>query len=504
MKNNIYLYIILAFVSFGSWGCYKDKGNYDYHPISELSITQFDVTNGYSVTLGDTLSISPVFERSLPAAGDNYSYEWSFFIQYAAERVLSTDKNLKIKINESPGVYTLQYRVTDKNTGILYHARTTLTVKTDVYEGYMVLNEVDGKSRLDMLSYNSTARVFTQYTDILKIKGSSLPVQDKPYKVLCTRVYNAFSYSDSLYGIYLLTASGTKRVHPESFNWSPTYDIRYEVANPGISQSFKAENLVSDPAQFYVSIYMVSGTDVYVRSASNVLYNLPVNRYAGQTAFKAAPMVVGNEGSRFITMFNMDNKSFAMLPNYNSTEVVDVPKATKAGELDYPRGQNLMYMDKNAANNAYAVTKDPVSSICYLTRFVPGSLPTMVKQIKGVDIDKATHFAVSNNPEYLFYTVGGKLYEYDFASERSILMLDKGNKIISYLAFEKFSAAASVATYSEWAKWLTVGSYDPAGTAGANGVLEQYSVTDANEPLVLKNTWTGFGIITSISYRERK
>jgi hypothetical protein len=45
-----------------------------------------------------------------------------------------------------------------------------------------------------------------------------------------------------------------------------------------------------------------------------------------------------------------------------------------------------------------------------------------------------------------------------------------------------------------------VGSYDEGN---ANGTLEQYSVVDANEPLVFKRSWTGFGKIVSVAFRER-
>ena len=82
-------------------------------------------------------------------------------------------------------------------------------------------------------------------------------------------------------------------------------------------------------------------------------------------------------------------------------------------------------------------------------------------------------------------------------------MIDKGASPVTYLAFQQFSPNRSPATYGQWLRWLTVGYSDPAGTEGSNGTLEQYSVPDANEPLVLQKKWTGFGKITSVSYRER-
>jgi len=483
--------------------CYKELGNYTYHAINELTITSIDTVNGYNAAFGDTLSISPVLTNSQTAGSSHtYSYQWSLYDQFKGDQVLSTNKDLKIRIAQLPGSYTLQYRVTDLTTGVLFHTHTTLLVRTDVYQGYMVLNEVDGNSRLDMLSYDQTSNKFTQYTDVLKKMGSSLPPQGQPYKVLCTRVRTAFNYSDSTYGIYLVTASGTNRIHPETFDWNPTYDIRYEVGG-NIAPDFKADNMIADPGSYYICIFMVSDNNVYTRNGSVPQYILPLNKYVGSPLFKVSPYVVSDAG-QYTMFYNMDSHSFAMTTDLRATTMTDPPKADQTkGEIDYPTGGDLLFMDKTTVGYGYAVTKEPGGPDT-LTKFLPGSVPVYKQQIQGTDIDKATHFAVCANPEYLFYSVGGKVYEYDLYSRSSKLMLDKGPSEITYLAFDRFSHTSSYPnTYGQWARWLTVGSYDPAGTAGANGTLEQYSVKDANDPLVFQRSWTGFGKIVSISYRER-
>jgi hypothetical protein len=501
--KKILFYIILAIQSACLLSCYKDLGNYKYHDINELTFTSFDTVNGYTAYFGDTLSISPVLNATQDTS-NRYTYQWSFNDQLTGDRVISTDKDLKIRVAEQPGLYTLQYKVTDLNTGVLFHIKTTLLVKTDVYEGYLVLNDVDGTSRLDMLSYDVVAGKFIQYTDVLKKMGSSLPAQGQPYKVLCTRVSNAFSFSDSTYGIYLLTASGTNRVHPETFDWRPTYNIRYEITG-NISQDFKADNLIADPAFYFISLYMVSGNNVYVRSGGVPLYNLPLNKYVGQPIFNASPYVVGDGFGGSIIMYDTDSSKYAMLPSANSSNVIDMPAPVQTGDIPFRTKDEMVWMDKNASGYAYAITRVPNTTQYWLTKFQPGSLPVYEKQILGTDIDKASFFAVSSIPEYLFYSVGGKVYEYDLYLNTSKLMLDKGAAQISYLNFDKFSAtdAQHATVYGQWAKWLTIGSYDPAGATGANGTLEQYSIVDAHEPLVFQRSWTGFGKIASISYRER-
>ncbi|WEK37537.1 MAG: PKD-like family lipoprotein [Candidatus Pseudobacter hemicellulosilyticus] len=481
--------------------CYKDKGNYAYQDINEISFSNIDTTAGYAVFIGDTLSIAPVLNSSQSGKEANYTYEWSFFDNIKGDRILSTDKNLKIRIAENPGSYSLQYRVTDKSTGVLFHVRTNVLVRTSIYEGYMVLNEVNGKSRLDMLSYDATNGSFTQLTDVLARMGSSLPEQGAPIKVVCTRVSNAFNWSDSTYGIYLLTATGTNRIHPETFDWRPIYDIRYEIAGD-IPADFKADNLIPDPAFYYVTIFLSSGNNAYLRSGPNPMYSLPVNKFLGQEPFKASPYMTSTS-SQYLMMYDIEKRSFAMLSDHSSFTAQPAPVADDPGEIPYPSGRDLLFMQKTATGYAYAITRTPGGTDCYLTKFIPGALPVYSRKINGTDIDKAANFAMGATPEYLFYSVGGKLYEYDLYLESSKLMLDKGGLPITYLAFQPFSANRNPALYGQWARWLTVGFADPSGEAGANGTLEQYSVPDANEALVLQKKWTGFGTIKSVSYRER-
>ena len=495
---------ILA-ILFMQWLCFisctKDKGNYDYHPINEVSFSGFDTINGYKASFGDTLSISPVLTNSQDAGGSHkYSYEWSLNQPISGDRIISTEKDLKVRVDQLPGSYPLQFRVTDLTTGVLFHIKTTLLVRTDVYEGYLVLNDVGGNSRLDMLSYDAVGGTFTQYTDVLKKMGSSLPAQGQPYKVLCSRgVQSAFNYSDSTYGIYLLTASGTNRIHPETFDWRSTYNIRYEVTGD-IATDFKAENMRVDPQFYYLTYYMVSSNNVYIKSGSGaILYNLPINKYVGRPLFKASPYVV-SDGAGHAVIFNMDDLSFVITSTNTGTTVTD-PPLPGAGEFAFPNGEELVWMNKSAGGYGFAVTKVPNTNNYKLTKFLPGSMPSYSKPLNGTDIDKATLFAVSNNPEYLFYSAGGKVYEYDLSLQTSKLMLDKGASQISYLAFEQFAhTSAFPATYGIWARWLSVGSYDEGN---ANGTLEQYSVVDANEPLVFKRSWTGFGKIVSVAFRER-
>ena len=156
-------------------------------------------------------------------------------------------------------------------------------------------------------------------------------------------------------------------------------------------------------------------------------------------------------------------------------------------------------------NYAYAVLKDPGIDKFYLIRFSFGGGPTnsnlqpvdYFQEITATDFALAEKFAISPNLGYLFYSTGGKVYEYDMFLKTSRLMLDKGSEKISLLVFDTNKKPAT------WKNSLMVGSYDPAGTAGSNGTLTQYSVPPVNGNLVVQNQWTGLGQVVSVSYRFR-
>lgn len=503
-KKLLYKLLILLFVSILA-ACSKDLGNYTYHDINQVTFTDFDTTKGYSVLFGQTLSIDPALASTMDAAA-GYSYEWSLRLGSSAapparDSILSVSKALNVKIGLVPGTYVLQYKVTDKSTGVQFQKRTNLNVTTDVFEGYLVLNDVGGNSRLDMLSYNKASTSFTQITDVLQHTGSKLSMQGQPYQVLCM-LWTRPNISAQNYGIWILNASGTNRINQETFAADPTYNIRYLMLG-SVPNTFMAKHLTGE-LQYGISPYLaMSGNDdnmyTYSVNAGYAFKYLPLNTYInGGATFRMSPYVATDANT--LTGFNMDKHTFVTTASSSAAAVTDAPAA-----YNYPSGYDLVYMGKDYNSVAFAILKKSATSQYYLLRFPLLKAQTYFKEILGTDIANATSFAISPDLGYLFYSAGGKVYEYDPGIQKSFLMLDKGTSQISYLDFQNFynRLVPATAIYKTWANYLTVGSYDPAGTAGKNGTMELYTVPQVNGQIVKVNSWTGFGKIVSVSYRER-
>ncbi|MCD0490529.1 hypothetical protein LPB86_19980 [Pedobacter sp. MC2016-14] len=499
--NTILKYCMLAFCAGTLFSCSKDLGNYEYHEINKVTFSGLDTIAGYTAYFGDSVIIAPNVEETIKSntPASQYRYEWSFDLDnnQTPDSIISTSKVLRIKVGVAPGSYGLQYRVKDLNTGVQRHIKTTLRVVTEVYEGFMVLNDVNGKSRLDMLSYSKAQNSFTQFTDVLTKMGSHLPEQGKPLQVFCTETALSSGGNVDAYHIYLLSETGTNRIHSETFDYLPTYNIRYEMIG-ALPANFKPQLIVGGVQFIFMNLFMVANDNLYIRAyiSSSAWPYVPVNTYsAGQAPFPVAPFVATNGIAT--VMYNKSARRFVISSSNTSVTMSNVPDAS-----NYPTGNDMLYMERNYSGNAHAVLKNPVTSKISILRFTVGGAALYYDEIMGTDIDKATHYAVSPDLGYLFYSVGGKVYEYDLSLKTSKLMVDKGTGEITYLAFQNFYNR-NIAAYANFAKQLTVGSFNSAGVAASSGTLERYTVPPVNGDLVLVDRRTGFGKITSVSYRER-
>ncbi len=166
--KKIYITFLLFVVAVMS-GCYEDKGNYDYKNINELEITFEKPT--YSVTFGESLSITPDFNLELPEESDRYTYNWYVNGNMRPEWN-QRDFNWAVDTIFKDGKVVLE--VTDTKYGITYMNRASLDV-VGIFENnysWMILSDVEGESRLSYFSnleYDSDAEEFKKvkfYDDV--------------------------------------------------------------------------------------------------------------------------------------------------------------------------------------------------------------------------------------------------------------------------------------------------------------------------------------------------
>lgn len=486
--------------------CKKDLGNYNYNELNDVNFG--GISKSYTVLLGEKLQITPEFKFSKENNNDEsaFSYQWYAFDVNAnlllpadQRKNIATTRNLDAAIQIPPGNYLLYYSVTDKKTGVMYTTKIPLKVETTIYEGWMVLNDVNGTARLDMVS--KIKNVYTPIVDVLAQTGSELVLKGKPLNVTC------YAFSMSAYGISVSTDQSSNRIDPETFRWKNTYNLSYEMV-ASVPAGFHADFLA--PVKEDKGIcYMYAGGNVYFNYAMfGVNYGVPINLVTGEkVAFKAAPFVASTmDYATFMpiaVLFDTEKKRFLRHGN-NDRSMGTIPTPQVPLFNTSNMGMDLLHMEYTPYNGGeiFAVMKNSEGK-SFLVRFSPfNGAHNYFAEITGTDITLAEKFALSPVFGYLFYSVGGKVYEYDTSLKTTKLMIDKAAERISLMRFPDF-ARSSNTYYKDKANQLMVCSYLPTGPADKNGKMEFYDVPALNANLTLVEGYSGFGKIVSVNYRQR-
>ncbi|WP_207535996.1 PKD-like family lipoprotein [Desertivirga arenae] len=493
------LIMLLAF------SCKKDLGNYEYINLNEP--TAFVGLNDTTAFFGKRFVMKPevLFSKDiLKSDTSRYSYEWSYAgpngLGGSALYRISNARYLDINMSLAAGTYPFYYAVTDNESGVKYRKEFIITVVNQINEGWLLLSEVNGTARLDMLS-KSTTGTFDVINDLLGTTVSGLTLQGKP-KFLYT--YNTGANTgvgiNLSYGIYVGTDASTNRLDPETFKWLPGYNVKFEILDD-LPANFTAD-LVRQSGS--TRSYLVGNHNAYIyERVTNVKYSVPINIIAGQlSGFRIAPFVANNYTSSTAAaiLYDIDNKRFVKHTGTNSTSSI-IPDPS--GKLfSYTTGLDLLYMTWVPFNGGevFSILKDPVNAKRYLARFNPiSNAQSYYAEILATDFANAEQYAVSPTLGYVFYSVGAKVYEYDMSTKVTKLMLDKGTEKVSLIKFNEFLNSTK---YTDGTK-LIVCSYDPLKPEGTNGKMELYTVPTIQGDLVLTNSYSGFGKVQSINYRER-
>jgi hypothetical protein len=500
---------LLLFAGLQLISCYKDKGNYSYSDINQPASWGLDTA--YTFYQGDRLKITPKLVWTQDASYDTsrYTYSWESItnINSAGRMDLSYSRNLDTTSILAPSDYYVYYKVMDKKTGVKWQNRFIMHVKTTTYEGWMLLTDLGGTSRLDMLSKITSG--WNKIIDVFKFTNSNYPdaLNGAPKFVRCWYAKPNSSANFPAYGITVSTANGTTRVDPETFAWKPIFTIGSEFLT-NIPSGFYATSLVSPVKNSAV----IQGNDdnVYTYyNAWSVFYGLPVNilsaaPYNETKPFRTSPYIAQNPndiGYDAFCMFDKDKRRFLMTDMISSSSR---PLQTIPGAyFDFNNVQkDLVWMayakNPSPSGNIYAILKDTAAANYYFTYFNFAAFPAvtvnqqMFQQISlsaATDIDKATNFCVSPVYEYTFYSVGGKVYSYNYVSNKSLLMLDFGSKTVSLMQFDSNNN-------------LQVFASD-AGAPATSGIFDTYTVMPVQGPLQLVEHIDGLGRVVSASYRKR-
>jgi hypothetical protein len=505
MFTKIYVYLIALTIML-AYSCKKDLGNYNYEQVNEVQ--QFGGLNDTTAIYGNRFTMKPTlsFTEDQSADTSRYSYEWAYVgpngLGGDKMFVMATTRNLDLKMTLVARSYTFYYGVTDKASGVKYRKSFTLTVQNEINEGWFLMCDVNGTARLDVLSKKVDGS-FINVIDLLQTTASGLTLKGKPVM--------AYTYSTGLligpdaisFGLYLGTDQGTTKIDPNTYKWTKTMDLTYEMFGE-IPAGFYAQAIKQRSSGS--GAYMLGKGNVYIYDRpQNAYYATPVNYIdAEKKSFTAAPYLGTDEATTSLPciLYDIDNRRFVKHTAL-AASCTTIPDPTGDKKLfSFSTGMDMLYMDCIRYNGpeVFAVLKEPAGTKRFLARFANATnAQSYYAEILATDFDKAEQYAISPDLAYIFYNVGSKVYEYDIFLKTTRLVVDKGSGKISLVKFHVFRGTTK---YPEGNK-LIVCSYDPALPEGTNGKMEMFTVPPLNADLQLYKTYSGFGKVQSLTYRER-
>jgi hypothetical protein len=483
--------------------CKKDSGNYTYTDVNQAIVTSLDTF--YTVNQGEVLNISPKIAYSKDQVGDtlNYKYAWLEInregYNSGIPTVMDSTINFNVKMKGNLGVYNYAFRVTDKKTGVWKESYFKIFVTNKTFEGWYLLSETAGsQSRLDMLSYKLVSKKYEFISDVLAASKSRLKLKGAPSFISFFNTNSVPVTNNTNDALAVGTSEMAAFIGVDTLQYLPNYDFRVFVedntnAAIGLASKLEGANL---------KLFLWANGNVYTQTYNPIF---PVNQMsAGDvTPFKAAPFISNNQ-SNYDTqaiLFNETLSEFVWYPGNGARSCLKIENETLfKNKID----KNLLFMKYVSYNGGetFAILKDKTGGKVYLARFTVGK-QNYFAEITGTPIAQAENFEVSGDFGYVFYNVGGKLYEYDFNLNVNKEMADYGSRKISLLKFQFVKIGGTInQRYLDITKRLCVCSYDEANLDNS-GAMDLYSIPPINGQLVKEESFSGMGKIVSVTYRYR-
>ncbi|MCL2561189.1 MAG: PKD-like family lipoprotein [Rikenellaceae bacterium] len=185
--KKIFCYMILAAMTFGSTGCYKDKGNYDYTDIGNVVVTVSSGIHTYLVQMGQHLIIPVTVTSDVPES--ELKYMWEIFDENSRFREFGEGRDFDFIIrpdNYFPtfGSYSVRLRVSreiDGHTHSMYSSLITITISGGDL-GLMVLHGNDTESDIGIImdrhflvSANAQIEERIVYNSYSSVNGAKIP-----------------------------------------------------------------------------------------------------------------------------------------------------------------------------------------------------------------------------------------------------------------------------------------------------------------------------------------
>jgi len=533
MKLRISRLLILAALTPFITGCYEDKGNYEYSPNEEITVT---FPENLMAMQGEYVEFDPTVESNLAGElkDDNDNYEFGckiLFENYDDEGKrhdwldvnLEHTKAVNFQARFPASTYPIWYTVTNKKTGVVYNFQTSASILNATSQGWMVLsnNGPDKKCRLDMIYRNSSG----EETVNPDIRDTNSPELYDARQIYMNATKISINGNDTF--IWLCTGSGTYQLNNGSL-------VTDESMNAKITQ-FTAFDIPGEVVWWYPVHFTTHGPESRVcitsegdaygiyQFVANIGFENPMNTDApgNPPTYKVAPVAASSEvrpgksrGALFYDITNKRFMGFVYTGEYGDSEIlhplVHNPELGPQ-KFNYTTGMDFVHMEGTRFSDGvvYTVLQDSHSQRhIYGIQMVDESFKqeSYYGNVSAENFHTATDYAFHSQYPFVCYCKDNKLYCYDYANDRltDVITLDSSEhttmvKFPLYRIFDLSRLPDQSAEFMGKQFQCVLGS----STGGENSGIIRFYEVDPFGKLKLNVTYTGLGEEPKdITYRE--
>lgn len=533
MKPNIYHVLTLGGALMFT-ACYEDKGNYEYAPIDEMTIT---MPEGVSALRNiDDIEFTPKVVSKLEGEikADNSNYEYSCKINYRHLNDEGTydmwydidpDRTMTVKYLATfpAGSYSVWYTVTNKNTGVSYNALGKVEVLSTTYEGWMVLssNGPDKKARLDIVFKDAHGN-WRPSTDLL---GPDAPDLSEP----TTLGFYPSQYSSGDI-LYVFSRNGGYSLDPNALTTQANRSVQEtEFIQPnavkGIPAYFNVTGLgsIAPTARFIITtegnLYKISS----VSAGSCYEHLLNNTTWGSDPAYKVAPFIGTNEyqgyNQTLALFYDETNKRFLHWNNWaayyeaSNEKTLIADKDPDNAIFSYQTGKDMVHMEgsRYAVSTVFSVLQDANGQRSIyginVSGFMGISQASYDDNITAEHFNDAEHYAFHSISPLTLWSYGNKVYCYDRVLKQltDVVTLDASEHItkIKFNLYKNQLSALNDQSEAFMDKQhnliVATGNGQPDG-----GKIRFYQISNSGK-LTLVEEYSGLGEeIVDVMYRERR
>ncbi len=495
----------------GVAACYDDKGNYDYSELPDITIEAKDTVY---VTQFKILEL-PIDMKLDGSEESDYEFSWRIWPNEVKgvwkQKNICKTKNLSYTVTEIPGSYSLVLTCHNKKSGVNTYKSILLVVQGIITEGWMVLQEKDGKSDFDIIMspYFSNRVDKDQILHDVYKSINQEQLEGRGVKI------GSFFCLGRYQNVTILTDKGGVRLN--AITMQKTFDISTLMAD---MSDWKPENYIFYHYYWSSGRYgydaIVSNGRFYEYSAIKVMgfttYIEPILK-DGMT-YKASPYAPRYFDYYLAIIYDELGGRFLCFPNNNggSTWILQEMPDNASGSVVNMKNMHakLRYMDTGFNNYDYGLFEDwdTHTNTLYAFNF---DLKTNVDKakysaVKCPEIQNASYFAIGDLGPVFYYATDRDIYQYDYAGTNTgnkVYSLANSEEKITGMKIFKPCVDRFIPSHPYNNKVLIISTYNKRSKEGK---VYMYYVNVSNGAIDISSEkiFSGFGEILDMEYNFPK